>query len=82
MKTRPVEVQILGKKEFYQKREGCAYHPPSSARNQPLLTDSNMLVSPLSLLRNPMILLAVVSIGIMVGMPYLMENSTFVPENE
>ena len=38
MKTRPVEVQLLGKKEFYQKREGCAYHPPSSAR-KPTITD-------------------------------------------
>ena len=34
-------------------------------------------VSPLSLLKNPMILLAVVALGFTFGMPKLMENSTF-----
>jgi hypothetical protein len=33
-------------------------------------------VSPLSFLKNPMILMAVVSMGLMFGMPKLMENST------
>lgn len=33
-------------------------------------------VSPLDLLKNPMILIAVVALGLMFGMPYLMDNST------
>ncbi len=34
------------------------------------------LVSPASLLKNPMILLAVVGLGLVFGMPYLIDNST------
>ena len=34
------------------------------------------IVSPLSLLKNPMILIAGVSMIIVFGMPYLMDNST------
>ena len=34
-------------------------------------------VSPLDLLKNPMILIAVVGLGVVVGMPYLMDNSGF-----
>lgn len=34
-------------------------------------------VSPLSLLKNPMILMAVVALVLTFGMPKLMENSTF-----
>lgn len=33
-------------------------------------------VSPLDLMKNPMLILAVVALGITFGMPYLMENST------
>jgi hypothetical protein len=36
-------------------------------------------VSPLSLLKNPMILIAGASMIIVFGMPYLMDNSTFSP---
>lgn len=32
-------------------------------------------VSPMSLLQNPMILLAVVGFGLMIGMPYLIDSS-------
>jgi len=35
------------------------------------------LVSPLSLLKNPMILIAGVSMLIVFGMPYIMDNSMF-----
>jgi hypothetical protein len=35
------------------------------------------LVSPLSILKNPMILIAIASMGIVFGMPYLMDNSTY-----
>jgi hypothetical protein len=41
-----------------------------------MLTD---IVSPLSFLKNPMILMAVVSMGLMFGMPKLMENSKYSP---
>lgn len=34
------------------------------------------VVSPLSLLKNPMILIAIVGLGFVFGMPYLLENST------
>ena len=38
------------------------------------------VVSPLSLLKNPMILIAIVGLGFVFGMPYLLENSTsFLP---
>ncbi len=38
------------------------------------------VVSPLSLLKNPMILIAIVGLGFVFGMPYLMENSApFLP---
>ena len=32
-------------------------------------------VSPLSLLQNPMILIAIVGLGVVIGMPYLLDNS-------
>ena len=34
------------------------------------------VVSPLSLLKNPMILIAIVGLGFVFGMPYLLDNST------
>ena len=37
------------------------------------------VVSPLSLLKNPMILIAIVGLGFVFGMPYLLENSTLFP---
>lgn len=36
-------------------------------------------VSPLTILKNPMILIAIVGMGMMIGMPYLMDSSTFLP---
>ena len=38
---------------------------------------SGVIVSPLDLLKNPMILIAVVGLAFVVGMPYLMDNSMF-----
>jgi hypothetical protein len=35
------------------------------------------VVSVISLFKNPMILMAVVSLGLIVGMPYLMDNREF-----
>ena len=37
------------------------------------------VVSPLDLLKNPMILIAIVGLGFVFGMPYLLENSTLLP---
>lgn len=37
------------------------------------------VVSPMSLLKNPMILIAIVGLGFVFGMPYLLENSTLFP---
>ena len=37
-----------------------------------------MIVSPLSLLKNPMILLAVVGLALVVGMPYMIDSSTHI----
>lgn len=37
----------------------------------------DMIVSPLSLLKNPMILMAGVGMLVVFGMPYLMDNSEF-----
>lgn len=36
-----------------------------------------MTVSVLSILKSPMILMGIVTMGIVFGMPYLMDNSTF-----
>lgn len=52
--------------------------PPSSTKNESgCANTSGVTVSPMSLLQNPMILLAVVGFGLMVGMPYLIDSSTF-----
>lgn len=40
-----------------------------------ILANSWAAVSPLDLLKNPMILIAVVGLGFVVGMPYLMDSS-------
>lgn len=36
-----------------------------------------IIVSPLSLLKNPMILIGVVGLAFVIGMPYLLDNSTY-----
>ena len=72
-----VEVQVLGPKNYYETRSGCTLLF-SKRRLPPVrLTSAQYLVSPASLLQNPMILIAIVGMGMMFGMPYLMENSTF-----
>ncbi|KAI9669213.1 MAG: hypothetical protein M1817_004708 [Caeruleum heppii] len=52
-RERPVQVLVLGRKEYYSKREGF---------------------SPMSFLKNPMILIAILGMAVMFGMPYLIEN--------
>ncbi|WEW56338.1 hypothetical protein PRK78_001781 [Emydomyces testavorans] len=53
-----VEVKVLKKREFYEEREKCGLQ----------------LLSPLSLFKNPMILLAVFALAVTFGMPYLIDN--------
>ena len=38
---------------------------------------SGTAVSPMDLLKNPMILIAIVGLGFVFGMPYLLDNSTY-----
>jgi hypothetical protein len=84
-----VNVGVVGSKKFFEERQGCELlDPPSSssgigarageigrecAVGRPLADQGT--VSPLSLLQSPMILLGIVGMGVMIGMPKLMENS-------
>ena len=58
------------------RREGVVSAFPSSHMEIDDQSLTRPLVSPASLLKNPMILIAIVGMGMMFGMPYLMENST------
>lgn len=53
------------------------YYSSLKVEGKLLITSGNNTVSPLSLLKNPMILLAVFALAVTFGMPYLIENSTF-----
>ena len=71
-----IEAKPVGPKHFYTERQGCKFcthtHIDNNSRHKLTNTQS---VSPLSFLKNPMILMAVVSMGLIFGMPKLMENS-------
>lgn len=41
-----------------------------------MLTTFEMAVDPLALLKSPMILIGIVGFAFVIGMPYLMDNST------
>lgn len=72
-----ISLQPSAKKEFYQQRGGCKSQlvlRHTSTWLFPILTI--VTVDVLSFLKSPMILMAVVSLGLVFGMPYLMENST------
>jgi hypothetical protein len=66
-----IETKIVATKYFYQERGGCEFVQELDSTEWALTST----VSPLSFLKNPMILMAVVSMGLMFGMPKLMENS-------
>ena len=74
----PVELKVLGGKDYYDQRSGCksCIELPCMLRETWKLMIGIGIVSPLSLLKSPMILLAVVGLGLVVGMPYLIDNST------
>jgi hypothetical protein len=81
-----LEVRALGAKAYYQERTTCKTFFPPRDGGKPLETDVTddadgfgILVSVTSIFKNPMILIAIFTLGMVVGMPYLMENSTSFP---
>jgi hypothetical protein len=69
------DVKVQGGKDYFIERQGCkfrVFQPRSWLR---LLMTWN-IVSPLGLLKNPMILIAGFSMLIVFGMPYIMDNSS------
>lgn len=72
-----VFLQVLaeGGREYYASRQGCE----CTLRDVEMKTiDANLrVVSVMSMFSNPMILIAIFSLGLIVGMPYLLENSMF-----
>lgn len=74
-KGRGFEVRAIGGKNYFMDRPQCEL----IFRGDNLrYSDTNrIIVSVLAILKNPMILMAVVSLVLMVGMPKLMDSSTF-----
>lgn len=74
------EIRVVRRREWREERGGCEFRPhplPPTLRCQSRQLTST--VSPLSLLQNPMILIAIVGLAVVIGMPYLLDNSTFRP---
>lgn len=71
------EVRAVAGKEYYQERSGCKCERLIGRRNRDFADGDVCAVSVLSFLKSPMILMALFSLGLIVGMPYLMENSKF-----
>jgi hypothetical protein len=69
------DVRAQAGKDYFIERTGCESRTILFQREIRLLMLWN-LVSPLSLLKNPMILIAGVSMLIVFGMPYIMDNSS------
>jgi hypothetical protein len=68
------DVRVQAGKEYFLVRSGCG----CSFKTGLWTSFANRcynLVDPLSILKNPMILIAIVTMGIVFGMPYLMDNS-------
>lgn len=70
-----VEAKSVGRKVFYEERATCELLSTFVLKIAGCANTGQ--VSPLSLLKSPMVLLAVVALGLMFVMPKLMENSTF-----
>ena len=70
------DVKCMGKKEYFIERTGCKWSPryPAVGRRSHS-TNLALTVSPMSILKNPMILIAGVSMILVFGMPYIMDNS-------
>ena len=76
-----VNVRVLTEKNFYESRGGCEYHLvqkglQDTCQRAQGLTRLSTPVSLLGLLKNPMILIGIFGMGMMIGMPYLLDNST------
>lgn len=69
------DVKVHGGKDYFIERQGCKFRVFQSKSWLRLLMTWN-LVSPLGLLKNPMILIAGFSMLIVFGMPYIMDNSS------
>ncbi|KAL9604226.1 MAG: hypothetical protein Q9219_000624 [cf. Caloplaca sp. 3 TL-2023] len=74
------EVRVAGRREYYEARSGCEF---ASAQSFSLFSLSAAVdltnskpppVDPLSMLKSPMILMALVGLAVVFGMPYLLEN--------
>lgn len=74
-----LEVRVLGGKAFYMERSSCGSFSSSPPGSWDMYLPANKRslesVNILNILKNPMILLGLVSMGIFVGMPYLVDNS-------
>jgi hypothetical protein len=71
-----LQVRAIAKKEYYQLRPSCEHDAIQSINGTMLIYG---LVSVMSLFKNPMILIAVVTLGMVIGVPYMMENSKWYP---
>jgi ER membrane protein complex subunit 7 len=69
------DVRVQGGKDYFIERAGCESQPILFKSRFHLLMIWNS-VSPLGLLKNPMILIAGFSMLIVFGMPYIMDNSS------
>lgn len=68
-----LEVKVIGPKNFFMERSGCEW--PRGSDLAVAFANVTLPVNVLSILKNPMILLGLVSMGIFFGMPYLVDNS-------
>ncbi|KAJ6000112.1 hypothetical protein N7481_000521 [Penicillium waksmanii] len=69
-----VEAKVLGRKGFYEERAKCEFMRDWKTEYSSFPPPPGREVSPLSLVKNPMILLAIVALVFTLGMPKLMEN--------
>jgi hypothetical protein len=79
-----VEVRVVGNREFYEQRGGCEFisfpflrliwHASFQIHVMGTML-TRISVSPLAMLKNPIVLLGGVGLAIAVGMPYLLDNS-------
>ena len=75
-------VRAGAKKEYLVERQGCEFilnfRIRGSIISTPFTNSCCFLVSPLNILKSPMILIALGSLVVVFGMPYMMDNSTFI----
>lgn len=71
------EVRVVRPRQPWEDRGGCEFILILGSRGRSAEQSlTNGIVSPLALLKNPMILIAVVGFGFVFGMPYLLDSST------